>query len=967
MRLRFRWLLLLIIIGLVAHTVLRSRLMSASVSEPVRVPPTLLDGATRGPAFVVESERWLDFDLPDNTERLRVLTNANLDSIARQLTNQQLNEAEWNYCIRYQLLGLRNVVIDEGTYAFRTKLDRHFDPVTRQTFPVRFFDEQQSCLTITQELNIACRHEKQHAQRLRIRLEPCESTAKTVEPSGMNMGPYKSIASIQATPTKLTAMTNPIHITEVVARLYCLCDRPASRLTQSWRRLSDDQKKRLVAGSIYPHELTDEQSRLNLLRSLWHPAAPLGQVGVGYQQRTLFTLHGAESYAIRPPQQPLGGFRIQPEHHGMIPIPEGGGTLTLHFGDDFASTADRPSTTKELQRSIELRWFGSKAHERRNWKVDLPLVSQESPDRGEDGPSHRASTITATYDDVTAEWHCSLPVRGGLFQVITATPMFLRATWIADDAADNPEMTPIEVTPRPSVLRSYLASQTDPVEFSITHLDEHPSPIKISIRAIRNTGNVSGAAMPFQWRMLDEHGVVLGSGPVTATAEWSQYDRMLQGTSDSNSSLANRSQDHEATAPYANAPAEGIGTSEIVSQATLANESSVPLIGLSEPVDFHFLVPNRVNRLVILATESPLLVTASSRPSDIARRTDVPEDYAAFSRRKSDNRSWFSMRALSHLSLIKEGRAPFVALQPRPPVDDVEMAAGRYSWQDFHPAGNWKARYVLSERDPEQPTAESTASVLYKEIAQSVPHRIEFMVEAGSSTTSPGMAYQFTGSTLAPIDVLVNGVLHHRIKPQSTSGELILPPVTATSDHSLEVRFECSEPLRIWMNRIRFSGDSSNEAKSWLKRLAIEVPTSEMIFPIRKATSGEERLSLRLFRPLGSSGRASIHVLIDSPFKELIGQPTASQTLMRRLYSTAPSPDTSSLLLSAGNAALLDGSRVCIIPLGEDLPPGDYWIRVRVEFPDGHNAGSYLILSQTTSGETDRRDFDVEVIREVEQ
>ena len=137
-------------------------------------------------------------------------------------------------------------------------------------------------------------------------------------------------------------------------------------------------------------------------------------------------------------------------------------------------------------------------------------------------------------------------------------------------------------------------------------------------------------------------------------------------------------------------------------------------------------------------------------------------------------------------------------------------------------------------------------------------------------------------------------------------------------------------------------------AERFLKRTAQRLDHGQLQFRYQKSTGGEELLTLRLYRHQSANQRCKLSVSIlcpDSLAKGFSG-PRTSWTIKDRVYDLRPLNETPSLVF--GNAGQVDVGHKCFIRFGEDLPPGEYTIRVQCL--DDQTDG-LVLLYQTTAGQ----------------
>lgn len=914
MRIRSGWVISTIVVaaGFVFSSTFPKPPMTLQ-AEQSPVPPHLRVQAIRSPAFVLSAGQWLNFDLTEGPARVRVLTNASLRAEVNALSDEQVPTREWSYRIYYELLGPDSAVLDSAGYHFRAKLDRYRDPDTGDHFPARFYDGLPGVLAATCETTVNPQSSGVKPRWFRIRLESADP-----------------------------------EIDEVVARVFCLSDRPDAQLDKTWHELSDMRRELLAAGSVYPHDLLGIAERRNLLRSVWSPQAPTGYEGISYTQRPLLLLRDIESFQIQQIPSPTG-FLVYDQFHAILPVPETPGRVRLTF-QGFSQT-ELPIAPH----SVKARWYGKHLHERRVITIRFPGSNgaDESSDESDDAAD---STGYQTQDVITATpmrpncWTCDLESRPGLYELTSVTPLIVTAD--CQPAASGTDSDRQDITPAAMHHRTYATLTGMPVTWELSHLEDSETVVRVSLRAAAGQARPMVAAwtdpngrskadlnMIFadssgmipdrikagvEWRYLDEHDTLLRTGMLTGDLSWSDYDRL------SDEVLTTR---------------------------------------VSEPSDFYLNIPHNVAKLQLVTTQLPLLVTAATRPLDIPKVTAVPEDYSSFSRRDTNNRSWFSMRPIDHDERIQLGLSPVIVTQTRPPEEDEEIAAGRYTWEDFPPTGEWLGRYMLTPRDPAQPMPDDRSSALFYEITANSTWQTLLSANPGRKTVSPTLTWRFYDSTPSPLRIFVNHELLQEIRPQSVSGDVALSSCLALPDEQ-SIRVECDTPVQLWMNRI-----SPRDGQPWLKRLAVEFNRPAFEFLYHKQSTEEEHASLSVFRSQSATGRVDLRVAIRPVLNADSAEPMQDFTFRERVFSMAPADAAPSLMLPGSRHLQFDSGHGCLIPFGLDLPPGDYVIRIERsldrhheysrEHDPKHNPSAeplYFILSRTSSGLADVCEISIETL-----
>jgi hypothetical protein len=367
----------------------------------------------------------------------------------------------------------------------------------------------------------------------------------------------------------------------------------------------------------------------------------------------------------------------------------------------------------------------------------------------------------------------------------------------------------------------------------------------------------------------------------------------------------------------------------------------------TEPSTYYFAVPRDVHRIRFVSHGPPVLLSAATRPPDLAKRTRVPEDYSAFYRPGSTNRNWFVLLPDDHLRLLEEARTVSIQVRPRPADDDPDLVAGRYLWEDFRPRGLWKARHLLAPRDPEAPLRDEALTSTFVELDTGRDYAVRFIRNPNRSVIEPRLIYVHEGSLSQSLEIRMDGVLYHTARLRAPRGEIALPAFAAqetAAEHTLHVRSD--GPVRVFLNCLE-----PWEQATYLKRIALHTE-GRLRFEYDKTVPGKEVLALWFYGAAGQKQRARLRVQISSPQAQNL-DPRIGWTIRQREFDIKPTEGAERSVVLDTTDQYMGAGQVCYIPLGEDLPVGRYPIEVKLI--DG--AQGYVVLSKTTAGTARERKF----------
>ena len=323
----FKWLL---VAGLVAGSVkaYQSRQELGDWLRRHQYQVDGLDQALPSQVYFLETNRWLNFDIPGDTTMVRLISNA---SVSRD--NRAPSGTQWPYAIEYQVCNRKGSLLASGAYHFKGRqlvfidnrtgkpvevnsyLDRGITPLGGR----RWFFNLKSDPTIT------------NAQVLRVRLHSSHPD-----------------------------------LLEVAARVYFQSRIPERKLAYRWNRLSDDQKRDLARGNVYSFEGLTTQEKHGLLRFHWLVAAPEGIPGRDFRRRILFIRDDSESLKVLKDWVPAG-ITMDQYHRGVLPVTNFSGGFQFQLVDfDTPSTQQVVSSTLMWHReptrppeSSQLLWSGA--------------------------------------------------------------------------------------------------------------------------------------------------------------------------------------------------------------------------------------------------------------------------------------------------------------------------------------------------------------------------------------------------------------------------------------------------------------------------------------------------------------------------------------------------------------------------------------------------------------------------------
>lgn len=466
----------------------------------------------------------------------------------------------------------------------------------------------------------------------------------------------------------------------------------------------------------------------------------------------------------------------------------------------------------------------------------------------------------------------------------------------------------IDTPPFYILSRAFLAEPDSPLVYKVHHAGSNPTPFRTDLRFESTAGsdlinpNSEGeieaglqGEVRFEW--LNDQGELIGSEVRQIQAAFSEYD---------------------------SPPGQRAG------------------VRLSEKVRFYFNFPVEVAEFQIYPT-TPAWTTVFNRPSGAKRRVLVPEDYDR-SRILERQKTWFYIRPSLLQDLYEARRTGMIKIQLRPSEEDPALAQGDYDWTSYQPEGSdWAGRYLMLERDPEDPTRQEALSVVYQKLnlIDKKPVSLQIGDADGKQWTRPSLQFHYNpDGASGPLDFKLfrNGAQVAGFETWASSGEWRLPWIQCGSA-LFHIEFGSvvqPERLELWMNSI-----ISNDAGR-LKRFASQLGEEPLVFDYQKQTSGEEKLSLVFYSNLSEAeqagARTGIEIEVAPAAPRPIG-PNESFTLPSYYFDVQPNPNSGVIVLEKSGEIVGEG-QTFFVPFEADLKPGAYRVSVRRT----HGPSGYLTM-----------------------
>ncbi|VAW85693.1 hypothetical protein MNBD_GAMMA18-613 [hydrothermal vent metagenome] len=329
---------------------------------------------------------------------------------------------------------------------------------------------------------------------------------------------------------------------------------------------------------------------------------------------------------------------------------------------------------------------------------------------------------------------------------------------------------------------------------------------------------------------------------------------------------------------------------------------------------------------------APLLVSGYSRPYDLPLLTRVPMDY--FGQPEDEQPSWFVLSPTNREQLVERAQDVLMRLQSAPPEDDPRLLRGEYQWQAYRPDGDWQARDLLLPREPGLPLKADSLGVVFHQLTANEMHLLTLSGGDGLKQLRPTLFYQRDSEEPITLRIILDGVSWYQLEVAQRRGELHLS-MLAAGEHQLEILAD--EGTELFLNYIQ--GDAP-----LIKRLSNRFEGQQLNFDYTKRAPGAEVLSARWHVAANRQQTSRLEVTIEVGDRPT-NQPLPGWTIHKRVYELQPNNQQHTALWGT-QQQWLDGGQSFFIPMGDDLPAGDYPITLR-QLSGGEG---YISLSQLTPG-----------------
>ena len=510
------------------------------------------------------------------------------------------------------------------------------------------------------------------------------------------------------------------------------------------------------------------------------------------------------------------------------------------------------------------------------------------------GPSDVSKDATIKINwygqDITERRSLSLPwsgvsmmwdgyFKGGALEFLSETPLVVKPSWVFANGTQP-------AIPEQLYVRTYTIENDKSVVFKVAHSDGSKTPLRIDFRSMFEAALARNHTV--KYALLGLKGETVKEGKLNFPSIPSSYDLGLIG-------------DYQAV--------------------------------VSDPRSFYFRLPSE-SPYIRLSSERPLVATAYTRPSEMVKETNVPQDYFQESiLLNTKEPDWFIVRPLNYESLIKEQRSVLTKIQLRPPEDDPDILAGRFWWEQFRPKGVWSGQFLLTPVDKTLPYRRDESLISgFSKIPAGSEVKVNLRSDCDLGVVTPMIIF-LRKDDLMPFSfrVFMGGSLLVDAELKGRRGMFRLPPVHSGA-HRLRID-STEKDISFFMNHLA-SSEINNQV-----RFANLFSDRKMDVEYLKRSPEDEILSLTLYAPYGRKAHSKIRVRLCAPSDQSEG-PSDGLTILERRFKVIPSSDGPCPVINDPERNMEAGQKC--FPIHGDIPPGSY--RIRVELEEGE--ADYLEVSR---------------------
>lgn len=476
--------------------------------------------------------------------------------------------------------------------------------------------------------------------------------------------------------------------------------------------------------------------------------------------------------------------------------------------------------------------------------------------------------------------------REGFIEITASRPVSVRS-FLVEPGRTN------EITPEALHITTFTVSPTNTLEYVVEHTGRQHSFMRVDLRRFTPSADTAALASGIvHYALAARDGNVIQAGDVLLTNTFSAYDWLV---------------------------------------------TTNGLTNITAPQSLCFELPAEIGLLSISSPLDTVFVNAFSRPSQLVKRVQVPEDNSPANRLNPEQPSWFTLRPPDHLQRRNAAQFAMVRVQANLPEHDPLVLAGQYEWESFLPGNESLGQMVLLPPSEGPTPRPGSLPFSYFPVALNQEQSVRLQGDPWERQVAPSLMLISTSEAPGSATVMVDGRTLVD-QPLETAVTQIRLGYLSIGEHRLNV--EANRPVSAFMNHLE-----STSPAAYLQRFCVMANSNALRFPYLKRQEGAEVLVLRVFSPAETNTQSfQVRLKLTPATTRGIG-PFPELTLLEREVWVTPNPTRRTRLVAATPSQLDDGQPV-YLRVGSDLPPGEHELEVTVLT----DSPRWLSLSRTTPG-----------------
>lgn len=428
-------------------------------------------------------------------------------------------------------------------------------------------------------------------------------------------------------------------------------------------------------------------------------------------------------------------------------------------------------------------------------------------------------------------------------------------------------------------LNSYALSQDEAVLYRVSTNTQQASDFRVNVRLAMGYSGLSGdqtihtpadftSATAPRYEVLDRKGQILSKGKLNPNSVLSPYGQLVG---------------HAAR------------------------------YKISEPQSLYFRLPPDAYQVAFYGSPSQF-VYAYTRPATLPLSRVVPRDYRSWEHLGGRAPSWFLLTPENDLDLALNARRHRLYSQPQPPQIDEQIAAGFFSIREIQPRGDNWGKYIIASLTYDAQPRTGADKLFFSRLTPDA--NVHLRAPPGITRVAPSLLFQRHSEAPESVAIRVDDQLLGHYPVSGRAGLIRLPPLAAGS-HSFSISGDTDTRWHINQCECRYTHQ---------RRFAYKLLNNSIEFDIHKTSGEDEVLTLLVFTD-SQGARADINT-------ELIGfrrslTPSEGWTFPRINFQVRPDLAGEDGFELDFSASPIGNPERMFIPLGADVPPGHYRLRLR--------------------------------------